>query len=125
MRRIAPGLPSGRVAAGCGGDGEVVERADTTVTTSSTTTAAPRTTTEPSGPVVVELRVERRATEWTEGFEQLVRETLTDPRGWQQAGFEIRFTPDATNVVVVAAFTILTSLVLAKLVTWMRCSARH
>lgn len=93
------------VAAACGGDGDVVERAETTTTTtvattSNTTTSS--TTTEPPGPVVVELRVERRTSAGTEGFEQLVRETLTDPRGWQQAGFEIRFTPDAPNVVVVA-----------------------
>ena len=52
--------------------------------------------------MVVELRMERRATAGTEGFEDVVSDTLTDPRSWVQAGFEIRFTPDAPDVVLVA-----------------------
>jgi hypothetical protein len=91
------------VTAGCGG-GEVARPAgstSTTPTTSTTTTTAPTTTQDP-GPVVIELRTERRATEGTDGFEQVVRDTLTDLRGWEQAGFEIRFTDDAPNVVLVA-----------------------
>lgn len=87
------------LATSCGG-GDVVERAETSTTT--TTSAPASTTSEPAGPVVVEVRTERRATAGTEGFEQSVRDTLTDPRGWTQAGFEIRFADDAPNVVLVA-----------------------
>ena len=90
------------VAAGCAGDGDVVERAGITTTSGPTSTVAETTTSAPDGPVVIEVRTERRATEGTEGFDQVVRDTLLDPRGWQQAGFEIRFTDDAPNVVVVA-----------------------
>jgi hypothetical protein len=52
--------------------------------------------------VVVELRLERWSTEGTEGFEDLVAATLLDPRGWTQAGFELRFGDDAAHRVVVA-----------------------
>lgn len=93
------------VAAGCGGDADVIERAETSTTPTTqptSTSGADTTTSEPDGPVVIELRTERRATEGTEGFEQVVRETLLDARGWSQAGFEIRFTDDAPNVVLVA-----------------------
>jgi hypothetical protein len=91
------------VVAGCGGDGDVVERAATTTTSSPTsTTVAETTTSEPDGPVVIEVRTERRASEGTDGFDQVVRDTLADPRGWSQAGFEIRVTDDAPNVVLVA-----------------------
>ena len=38
----------------------------------------------------------------TEGFAVVVRETLTDPRGWQGAGFEFGFTDDAPYRVVLA-----------------------
>ena len=95
------------VAVGCGGEADVLERAET----SSPSTSAPATTItvpveapapEPDGPVVVELRIERRATVGTDGFDQVVRDTLADPRGWAQAGFEIRATDDAPHVVVVA-----------------------
>ncbi|MCO8126080.1 DUF3152 domain-containing protein [Acidimicrobiia bacterium EGI L10123] len=90
-------------AAGCGGDGDVIERAETTTTPAPTsTTVAETTTSEPDGPVVIEVRTERRATEGTDGFAQIVRDTLADPRGWSQAGFEIRITDDAPNVVLVA-----------------------
>ena len=34
------------------------------------------TTSEPGGPVVIEVRIERRATDGTEGFDQVVRDTL-------------------------------------------------
>lgn len=99
------------VGASCGGAPGPTERAEPAPTTASTTgptTTAPTTvplpetaTTTP-GPVVVEVRVERRATAGTEGFEAAVRDTLTDPRGWEQAGFEIRFRDDAPHVVLVA-----------------------
>lgn len=93
------------IAAACGGTAEpdeaTPERAPTSSTSSSTT--SPTTTSAPApAPVVVELRLERRTTDGTDGFEKLVRTTLTDPRGWQQAGFEIRFRDDAPNTVLVA-----------------------
>ena len=96
------GLAVVLVAAGCGNDGDDVQPAETTATTGSTTTVAETTTSEPDGLVVIEVRTERRATEGTEGFDQIVRDTLLDPRGWQQAGFEIRFSDGAPNVVLVA-----------------------
>ncbi|HEU5085602.1 MAG TPA: hypothetical protein VFU14_19840, partial [Acidimicrobiales bacterium] len=80
-------------AAACGGTAEPDEAAPELAPTSTTPTTAPTstTTTPQPAPVLVELRLERRATDGTEGFEELVRATLTDPRGWQQAGFEFRF----------------------------------
>lgn len=91
------------LAAGCGdGDAERAEVPSTTAATSTTSTTSTSSTTTAPGPVVVEVRIERRATEGTEGFEQLVRDTLEDPRGWEQAGFDIRFADDAPNVVLVA-----------------------
>jgi hypothetical protein len=91
------------VAAGCGSDGDVLERAETTTTSRPASTVVETTTSaEPDGPVVVEIRTERRAVEGTEGFEQVVQDTLGDPRGWSRAGFEIRFAEDAPNVVLVA-----------------------
>lgn len=96
------GLAVVLVAAGCGRAGDDVERAETTTTTRPTSTVAETTTSEPEGPVVIEVRTERRAADGTEGFDQVVRETLADPRGWSRAGFEIRFTDDAPNVVLVA-----------------------
>lgn len=95
------------VALGCGpGGDEPVERPEPSATAPapsapSTSTTGP-TSIAPPEPVVVELRVERRATEGTEGFERLVEDTLTDRRGWIRAGFEIRVTDDAPNVVLVA-----------------------
>jgi hypothetical protein len=101
------------VASGCGSEDDPMERAETATSAPLTSAAppplpatapptVPTTSTAPAGPPVVELRVERRATAGTDGFEDVVRRTLTDPRGWVQAGFEIRFTPDAPHVVVVA-----------------------
>jgi hypothetical protein len=94
------------VAVGCGGGGGPVERAETGATSTSTPTTASTApeeppATEPEGPVVFELRTEQRA-DGVDGFDQVVRDTLADPRGWVQAGFEIRVTDDAPHVVVVA-----------------------
>ena len=51
----------------------------------------------------IDLAIERRTTdEATAGFAAVVRETLTDPRGWQQAGFTFRFRDDATYRVILA-----------------------
>lgn len=85
----------------------MVERAETPTPSTSalttTSTVAPQPPApEPDVPVVIELRTERRAMAGTEGFDQVVRDTLADPRGWVQAGFEIRFADDAPNVVVMA-----------------------
>lgn len=91
---------------GCGGGEATVERVPaaptSTTEAASASTVTSTVTSAPSGPVVVELRVERRTSVGTEDFERVVQDTLTDPRGWVRAGFEIRFTPDAPNVVVVA-----------------------
>ena len=48
------------------------------------------------------IRLERRATAGTDGFEAFVRETLTDARGWEQAGFAFEVRDDAPYAVVVA-----------------------
>lgn len=54
-------------------------------------------------PVRIELRIEARTTDQaTAGFAELVKETLTDPRGWQQAGFAFAFDDDAPYRVVLA-----------------------
>lgn len=97
------------VLAACGGGSETSPDLDraappATSTTSSTATTTVSTTTAPPepGPVVIELRLERRATGGTEGFEELVRSTLTDPRGWEQAGFAFEFTGDAPHAVLLA-----------------------
>jgi hypothetical protein len=54
------------------------------------------------GPVIIELRLERQAIAGTDGFEELVRDTLTDPHGWTKAGFEFRFADDAPYRVLLA-----------------------
>jgi hypothetical protein len=54
-------------------------------------------------PLEIVVRIERRpADDATEGFEDLVRATLTDARGWQGAGFRFRFDPEAPFTVVLA-----------------------
>jgi hypothetical protein len=100
---------------GCGSGSETVtERPDAAppttaaeqVTTSTTGEPPPPPTTEvepePTLPVVIDIRLERWSQDGTEGFEELVQETLTDPRGWEPAGFEFRFTEDGPYRVLVA-----------------------
>lgn len=97
-------------------DPQPVERPATSTAVTAPTTAAPATT-EPeptppadrpgSGssdgtPVVIGIRLERWSQDGTEGFEELLVDTLLDPRGWTQAGFEFRFAEDAPYRVVVA-----------------------
>ncbi|MGH9136373.1 MAG: DUF3152 domain-containing protein [Acidimicrobiales bacterium] len=54
-------------------------------------------------PVEIAIRLERRTSdEATVRFEDVVRATLTDARGWQQAGFRLSFAHDAPFVVVLA-----------------------
>ena len=89
-----------------GGCGSASERSPSAVPTTASTvpvTSPPiPTTTSAPAPVVVDIRLERRAPDGTEGFEDLVRSTLTDPRGWTQAGFEIRFRDDAPHTILLA-----------------------
>ena len=95
---LAAGLLGSVLVACADGSDTAVERAATSTT--STSVVEP---TEPvPDPVEIELRLVRDATDGTDGFEDLVRETLTDPRGWTQAGFVFRFTEDAPYRVVLA-----------------------
>jgi len=111
LRAHAVGLVAVAVVLGaCAADEPATERAmppSTTTastsppTTTTTTTVAPVEPTVP-GPVVMGIRLERWSQDGTEGFEELVQDTLLDPRGWTQAGFEFRFGEDAPYRVLVA-----------------------
>jgi hypothetical protein len=59
---------------------------------------------DPTEPIEISLRLDRRiADPATDTFDEVVRSTLTDARGWEQAGFRFRFDqPDAPYVVVLA-----------------------
>lgn len=77
----------------------------TAAPSTSTTTSARAVTTTTTTPSTVEipLRVERRVSdEATASFEEIVRATLLDDRGWQRAGFRFSFTDDAPYTVVLA-----------------------
>lgn len=51
----------------------------------------------------IPLRFETRTDEATaQGFADIAVAALTDPRGWQQAGFRFSFRPDAPYVVILA-----------------------
>jgi hypothetical protein len=65
---------------------------------------APAPPASPTVPVVeVRYRIERRVDdEATAGFEELVRTTLADPRGWAGAGFRLVEDPAAAFAVVLA-----------------------
>jgi hypothetical protein len=53
--------------------------------------------------VTIAYRLERRtADEATAGFEAVAEATLTDPRGWQQAGFRFERRDDGPYLVVLA-----------------------
>ena len=55
-------------------------------------------------PVVISLRIERRTTDAaTADLDAVVRSTLLDARGWQQAGFEFRIDERGAPYVVVLA----------------------
>jgi hypothetical protein len=57
----------------------------------------------PRGPVRIDIAIEARPSDpATAGFATVVRETLIDPRGWQQAGFTFAFRDDAPYRVVLA-----------------------
>lgn len=65
---------------------------------SSSATSGPVT-----GPVRIAVTVQRRVQDAaTEDFPAVVRATLTDPRGWQGAGFEFVFADDAPYSIVLA-----------------------
>jgi hypothetical protein len=68
--------------------------------------SAPRTGPRPDAgpaPVVVRFRVERRTSDpATRDFEEVVRATLADPRGWQRAGFVLVADPAAEHQIVLA-----------------------
>lgn len=54
-------------------------------------------------PLVVPYRVERRTSDpATQDFEAVVRATLSDPRGWTRAGFDLVYDPAAEFRVVLA-----------------------
>jgi hypothetical protein len=54
-------------------------------------------------PRPVRVRIDRRvADEATADFEEVAVATLTDPRGWQRAGFELTFGDDAPYTLVLA-----------------------
>ena len=94
MRCLAAGLIL--TAAACTG-----ETAGKSVTTSSTVPAT-TTSTGPT-PVRIRLRIDRRVSDpATDGFRAAVEATLTDPRGWKQAGFAFSFGDDAAFTIVLA-----------------------
>ncbi len=75
----------------------------TAPTTTSPTTTSPATTTGSDPPLEIVLRLDRRVADAaTADFEDTVAATLTDARGWEQAGFAFRFAADAPLTVVLA-----------------------
>ncbi len=65
--------------------------------------APPPTVIESQPPVVVHYQVERRTADaTTQGFEDVVRSTLTDGRGWVRAGFRLIEDPTAEFRIVLA-----------------------
>jgi hypothetical protein len=94
------------LVAACGGGAEPAAAPTTPAPASTslrpasptTTAGAPSTTALPH--VVVALRIEDHA--GGDGFDAAVRATLTDPRGWQQAGFTFVFDDAAPYTVVLA-----------------------
>jgi hypothetical protein len=68
---------------------------------STATTPAPGTAIE--RPQEVRFRIDRQVgDDATAEFEAVVRATLTDPRGWQQAGFTFAFGDEAPFTIVLA-----------------------
>lgn len=93
-------------ASACADDQAAAPTAPTT--SAPITTARPAATTETTAtagaPVQISLRIERRTADpATADLDPVVRSTLTDPRGWQQAGFEFRFDDAAAPYLLVLA----------------------
>jgi hypothetical protein len=93
------------VVGACGGDETAAPVVPTTTTTAPAIETTTSTTTEPElESVVIALRIERRTTDAaTADLDAVVRSTLLDERGWQQAGFEFRFDDPAAPYVLVLA----------------------
>jgi hypothetical protein len=93
----------------CADDQAAAPAAPTTsapVTTArpAATTATTDATVSESAAVVISLRIEHRTTDpATADLDAVVRSTLTDPRGWQQARFAFRFDDAAAPYVLVLA----------------------
>jgi hypothetical protein len=72
-------------------------------TRSVTVSSSPKTSGRAGGPIRIAVTVERRVKDAaTEDFAAVVRATLTDPRGWQGAGFEFWFADGAPYTIVLA-----------------------
>ena len=83
---------------GDGGEAQPPPAIDTSALTGTPATPA---TVRP--PVRIELAIEARPTDpATAGFAEVVKETLTDPKGWQAGGFMFAFRDDAPYRVVLA-----------------------
>ena len=91
-------------AASCGASGP-----DAVVTPTATTAAPPTTgttTTSTTGPVPATIEISIQVLDHTAGtpdFADEVVATLTDPRGWEQAGFRFVFDDEAAPYTVVLA----------------------
>jgi hypothetical protein len=69
--------------------------------TTSTTTTTTVVVTEPAGDVVtIAIAIDDRV--GVPGFAEEVAAILTDPRGWEQAGYEFTFTDDGPYTLVLA-----------------------
>lgn len=74
-----------------------------TTTAAASTTTSPTTTSSTIPTVNIALRIDRRVADpATESFEEVVRATLLDARGWQRAGFRFTFEDGAPYSVVLA-----------------------
>jgi hypothetical protein len=89
---------SSLVAASCSSPTATTSTATTPISGSTTTSTA----SVPESTVTVALRVEDR-TGTEPGFADAVARTLTDPRGWQRAGFAFTFDDPAAPYSVVLA----------------------
>ncbi|MGH9187913.1 MAG: DUF3152 domain-containing protein [Acidimicrobiales bacterium] len=71
--------------------------------TPTPTASRPTTTSRLPDTVELQLRIERRVADAaTEGFEEVVQDTLTDPNGWGRAGFRFAFVDEALYTVILA-----------------------
>jgi hypothetical protein len=76
-----------------------IEATTTTAIEATTTT----TTSEPP-PIPIRIHFERRVNDAaTETFAEVARQALTDPRGWEQAGFEFSFDDAGADYTVILA----------------------